>query len=69
VAFSTDRPWYTIIVSRRMAPDLVTTDGEETMVSSRSVIVPEPPGRRSSFVVFTPEELAKAATVVRTEGG
>lgn len=65
VAFSTDRPWRTIIVCRRTAPDSVTTDGEGTAVSSRSIIVPEPPGRRSSFVVFTPDELAQAETVVR----
>lgn len=64
VGFSTTCPWYTIIVDRRTAPDLVGT-GDGTTVSSREVIVPEPAGARSSFVVFTPDELAKAATVVR----
>lgn len=69
VAFSTERPWYTIFVSRRTPPDSVTTDGDGTVGASRSITVPEPPGQRTSFVVFTPEELAKAETVVRMEEG
>ncbi len=67
VAFSTDRPWYTILVSRRTAPDLVTTEGDTRVVVYRASTVPESPGQRSSFTVFTPEELAKAETVVRME--
>jgi len=68
VAYSTDRPWYTIIVSLRKAPDLVTIE-DGTTVIRQTAVVPEPPGMRSSFVVFTPEELARAETAVLEENG